>query len=38
MKVKEGGHKGTYVMNVDYDALVDYLEQKGIVKKLSNRL
>jgi hypothetical protein len=37
-KVKEGGHKGTYKMNVEYDALVDYLEQKGIVKKLSNRL
>lgn len=37
-KENNGGHKGSYVMNVDYDALVDYLEQQGIVKKLSNRL
>jgi len=37
-KIKDGGHEGTYIMNVDYDALVDYLEQKNVIKKLSNRL
>jgi hypothetical protein len=38
MKVKEGGHKGTYIITVDYDKLVDYLEQNNIIKKLSNKI
>jgi hypothetical protein len=38
MKVKKGGYEGNYIVNVDYDALVDYLEQNDVIKKLGGKL
>ena len=36
LKRSQGGYSGSYFINVDYDALVKYLEAKGVSRSLIN--
>ncbi len=36
LKRSQGGYSGSYYLNVDYDALVRYLESKGVSRSLIN--
>jgi hypothetical protein len=38
MKLSEGGYRATYVVTVNYDQLVKYLENQGVSRSLKNGL